>query len=330
MIQWLRMASLALLPVGAMAQFAPPAGQAGTTAMHKDSSAFVGWAASCVVVRGHQNIADPNLGPASAGDAAMALGRPQQNGTVSLGDGGTATLTFSYPIKNGPGPDFAVFENAFLETFLELAFVEVSSDGQRFVRFPAISLTQDSLQIDAFGAGDATKIHNLAGKYITGFGTPFDLEDLIDSLGLDIQRITHIRLVDVVGAIQEQYASLDHLGNRINDPWPTPFASSGFDLDAVGVIHQADISSADHQILPGLQLYPNPATEATALVWHAHQTETIEYEVFSAAGALLASGQWTPAVSGDKLDLGTFLIAVPGLKIVRIQTAQGQKFFKVF
>jgi hypothetical protein len=217
-----------------------------------------------------------------------------------------------------------------LETFLELAFVEVSSDGQRFVRFPATSLTQDSTQIDGFGAVDATKIHNLAGKYITSFGTPFDLEDLRDSLAVDIQRVTHIRLVDVVGAIQEQYASLDHLGNRINDPWPTPFASSGFDLDAVGVIHQADISSADYQILPGLQLYPNPATEATALVWNAHQTETIDYKVFSAAGALLASGQWTPAVSGDKLDLGTFLIAVPGLKIVRIQTAQGQKFFKVF
>ena len=33
------------------------------------------------------------------------------------------------------------------------------------------------------------------------------------------------------------YASYDSQGNIINDPFPTPFETGGFDLDAIGVIH---------------------------------------------------------------------------------------------
>jgi len=50
---------------------------------------------------------------------------------VSLGDSGVADVTFAGAIYNGPGADFAVFENGFLNAtndslaFLELAFVEV-------------------------------------------------------------------------------------------------------------------------------------------------------------------------------------------------------------
>ena len=36
-----------------------------------------------------------------------------------VGDGGSAILTFDTPIANGPGFDFAVFENGFSDTFLE-------------------------------------------------------------------------------------------------------------------------------------------------------------------------------------------------------------------
>jgi hypothetical protein len=42
----------------------------------------------------------------------------------------------------------------------------------------------------------------------------------------------------VVGSLDDRYATYDVLGNKINDPFPTPFASGGFDLDAVGVINQ--------------------------------------------------------------------------------------------
>jgi hypothetical protein len=186
------------------------------------------------------NISNPGLGLATAGTAADALGIAQGNtsGVVSLGDGGQITLTFTGGIRNGPGADFAVFENGFSDSFLELAFVEVSSNGSDFFRFPAISLTQTSTQVGGFGSLDATNLYNLAGKYRAGFGTPFDLAELAGfSPLLDVGAVTHVRIVDVVGSINPLYASYDSLGNLVNDPWSTPFASSGFDLDAVGVLH---------------------------------------------------------------------------------------------
>lgn len=56
---------------------------------------------------------------------------------------------------------------------------------------------------------------------------------------LDVNAITQVRLIDVVGSINPAYGSTDALGNLINDPWSTPFATGGFDLDAVGVRYAA-------------------------------------------------------------------------------------------
>ncbi len=241
------------------AQFPPPAGQPGSTAMHKDSSAFVAWAIHCVVERGLQNITDTESDTASAGEAWMATGKSGVNGMVSLGDGGIAILTFDSPIYNGPGWDFAIFENSFSDDFLELGFVEVSADGVNFYRFPATSLTQDSAQIATFGTLDATKINNLAGKYRANYGTAFDLEELSNQ-PLDIDHITHVRIIDVVGCILPLYATYDFNGNIINDPFPTHFPSGGFDLDAVGVIHGVNASVRTPQKNSFFQVYPNPAS----------------------------------------------------------------------
>src|SRR5687768_8008082 len=68
----------------AAAQFAPPAGQAGTTAMNKDSSAFVNWASACTITRGYQDISDTSAGFATVGDSTMAIGQAGTNGIVSL------------------------------------------------------------------------------------------------------------------------------------------------------------------------------------------------------------------------------------------------------
>lgn len=241
------------------AQFPPPAGQAGTTAIHKDSSIFVAWATNCTVVRGPQDISNPSLGLATAGEDWMATGKAGTQGTVSFGDGGYAIVTFEHPITNGPGWDFAIFENAFNDVFLELAFVEVSSDGINYFRFPATSLTQDSVQVDGFGSLDATKIDNLAGKYRVNYGTPFNLEELKGEAGLDVDAITHIKIIDVVGSILNDYATYDSHGNIINDPWPTPFPSSGFDLDAVGVINSLNAGIKDVNNKYKFTIFPNPA-----------------------------------------------------------------------
>jgi hypothetical protein len=240
------------------AQFSPPAGYPGSTAIYKDSTIFVGWATACDVALGWQNVAVDTFGKANAGIAASAVGKAGENGTVSLGDGGNATLSFAAPIFNGTGADFAVFENAFIDSFLEFAFVEVSSDGQKFIRFPAISNIQDSIQTPAFGLSDCSLVYNLAGTFRANFGTPFDLEDLKDSVDIDLDNIRFVRIVDVVGSIDDAYASYDINARKVNDPWPTEFPSSGFDLDAVGVIHQKPLSVLNFSSNQ-FMVYPNPA-----------------------------------------------------------------------
>lgn len=254
------------LQFNATAQYAPQAGVAGSTAISASSSQLVGWANACTLYRGYQYIDSPIHGYASLGDESSAIG-PVDHDIVSLGDSGVAVLQFYSAIYNGPGPDFAVFENGFQnpanaeEAFLELAFVEVSSDGVNFYRFPANSLTQTTTQIRV--AGDymnARTINNLAGKYMVNYGTPFDLEELSGIPGLDIDNITHVRLVDVVGSITN-HASLDSAGRKINDPYPTIIPSSGFDLDAVGVIHQKYAAVGTVAAVNGIGIYPNPAVD---------------------------------------------------------------------
>jgi hypothetical protein len=236
--------------------YAPPAGQVGSTAIPADSSMFVEWAIDCITTRGLQDIAVPGGLFSSAGTNNNAIGTADGS-VVCLGDRGNAILTFDNPIANGSGFDFAVFENGFSDGFLELAFVEVSSDGVHFFRFPSHSETQSDKQVDGFGNLDCRYLNNLAGKYRVNFGTPFDLSDLLDDVLLNKNRITHIKIIDVVGSIDSTYASYDSFGNSINDPYPTPFPSSGFDLDAVGVIHQSlGLNHFGNDF--GFKLYPNP------------------------------------------------------------------------
>lgn len=227
--------------------YAPAADQTGSTAIAFDSTSIVGWASGVQeLVRGPVDISQPSLGSATYGSGANALGQADaQNDSlpvVSLGDGGRITLTFAAPIRNGSGADFCVFENGFGDNFLELAFVEVSSDGANFFRFNAVSRTQTTTQVGAFDQVlDPTDLYDLAGKYRRGFGTPFDLAELAGTAGLDISNVTQVRIVDVVGSIDSRYGTRDSLGNLINDPWPTAFQSGGFDLDAVGVLNFAPV-----------------------------------------------------------------------------------------
>ena len=107
-------------------------------------------------------------------------------------------------------------------------------------------------------------IHNFAGKYGAFYGTPFDLDDVEDNALLDKNNITHVRVVDVIGNIDPEYCTYDSQGHPVNDPWPTPFASSGFDLDAVGVIHDVEHFPNPHQDVDEIDdvkfsVYPNPA-----------------------------------------------------------------------
>lgn len=234
----------------AQERFAPAAGQPGSTAIAREDCRFVAWAEEVVFFQpGRLDISTDEAGLASFGEMANALGESDANPElpieiVSLGDGGVITLRFPGGIADEPGPDFAVFENGFGDRFLELAFVEVSSDGQNFARFPSVSLTPTEEQVASFGTIDPSLIHNLAGKYRLGFGTPFDLAELAGIQGLNLQQISLVRLVDVVGSIDPRWGTRDSRGNFINDPYPTRLSSGGFDLDAIGVLHSATVNYA--------------------------------------------------------------------------------------
>lgn len=306
---------LVLLPGLVRAQFAPAQDKPGTTAMHADSSAFVAWATGCVVEPGPMNIANPGAGMAGTGwPASNVIGYPEGTfGVACLGDGGMATVTFASPVCDRPGPDFAVFENGYANTqypdlwFLELGFVEVSSDGENFFRFPAYSNTQTLTQVDGMGYIDPSQIHNLASKYGAMYGTPFDLEEVPDDPLLDKNNITHVRIIDVVGNIDPEYASYDCQGHPVNDPWPTPFASGGMDLDAVGVIHDIehfpdDIEEKD---MPTVSVYPNPADDK--LFVNAEDIQHID--LYNVTGQMVLSSNGSE-INVSELESGMYLIRV--------------------
>lgn len=314
---------MALVPMALWAQFAPASCFPGTTAMHADSSAFVAWATGCTVERGPMRINKPNLGLASYGEEALVVGVP--GGTydvVSLGDGGSATVTFASPIFNGEGPDFAVFENGLHPDtdstmtmyFLEIAFVEVSSDGENFFRFPAVTHVQTETQLGGFAYMNPEQIHNFAGKYEAFYGTPFDLDEVEDNPLLDKNKVTHVRIIDVIGNINPEYATYDSEGHPVNDPWPTGFESCGFDLDAIGVIHDIAHNEVPENENETVAVYPNPVKDR--LTVKAENLQSVEvYDLM---------GQRVLTTTTSTIDMGSLY---QGIYFVRI-TADGKTVTK--
>ena len=149
---------------------------------------------------------------------------------------GYLTVTFPKALRNGTGADFAVFENGFAfgspnGLFAEFAYVEVSTDGTNFARFPSIfTNTAPVTGSGAFAGYDVSNIYNLAGKHASGFGTPFNLDDLTaDPLVLgnliDLNNIQFVKLVDIPG----NGSFKDSQNNPILDNWLTS-GTGGFDF----------------------------------------------------------------------------------------------------
>jgi len=233
-----------------IAGFVGPAGDGVLDAANHVNPVFTAWADgySSYLPAGQVDeqwrTASRALGPVSGDEI---------DGVVSLGDldaaqiaagrqSGRITLSFSQTIGNGPGADLAVFENGYYYSggfFAELAYVEVSSDGEHFARMPSVSLTGGT--VGPYGTIDATNVYNLAGKHANAYGlswgTPLDLASLagdpLVAAGLvDTMHVAYVRLVDIPGS----GAFLDSRGHGIFDAWVT-WGSGGFDLDAVGAIH---------------------------------------------------------------------------------------------
>ena len=239
--------------------FAPAAEKNGSTAIAAESPSILAWA------QGYENYfpgshVDPQF--QTPEKALFNAGNSDGNNVgytydiVSLGRGGSITLLFDPPIRNDEGVDFAVFENSFSDNFLELAWVEVSSNGIDFFRFYNISLTQSA--VNSFGNIDPTNVTGLAGKYRRGFGTPFDLEQLTITLSnlnnLDLNRISHVKIIDIVGDGSHYDSITSGNGpNPIYDPYPTS-GSAGFDLDAIAALHVAETLHEENIPIPPLFL----------------------------------------------------------------------------
>lgn len=193
--------------------------------------------------RGPMDIGEPQLGPATYGLPEYTLG-PATGAiadVLSLGDGGSITLFFATGIGDGPGDDFAVYENGFYSVeglFAEFAFVEVSSDGVDFARFDALSFRAEP--VESFEPVDPSDYENFAGDQPIDSGTGFDLAELaghplVASGLLDLNDVAYVRLIDVIG----NGTTLDADAQQVWDPYPTAFAAGGFDAEAVGVLHVA-------------------------------------------------------------------------------------------
>jgi hypothetical protein len=282
--------------IGSDAQHASPPG-IGTPAQDPNSiiinPIFRGWAT------GYSDYLPSGVVLPQWQDAAKALGTPTGDHAdiVSLGDleagginPGEITLVFGDPnipigqtdpngIKNVKGYDFAVFENGFISGFStsggsltgqmlsEFAFVEVSSNGVDFVRFPSVSLTAGP--VGAYGTVDVTDVYNLAGKHPNAYGictgTPFDLAELSDhpdvlAGSVDLDEIRFVRLIDVPGSGEffdqpQSYFNPDSYdpnetphwtlftqNHPVYDAWLT-WESGGFDLEAVGVLQEQEYSA---------------------------------------------------------------------------------------
>ncbi len=199
----------------------------------------------------------PAPGGASFSDPAYALGPVTGDNfdVVSLGDltaaqiaagdpPGTITVRLARPVRDMRGADFVVFENGLAAGpgafFGELAYVEVSADGDQFTRFPATSLIPAA--VGAYATFDPTLVRNLAGKHANAYGnswgTPFDLAET------GLAEIRYVRIVDIPG----NGAFTDAAGRPIYDPWRT-FGSGGFDLEAVGGISSPMTFAAWPQLL---------------------------------------------------------------------------------
>jgi len=213
-----------------------------------NDSRIVCWASGYSdFVPGRVDYNDPESALANFGHPDSAVG-PIANGSVygvvSLGDSGYITLTFDSVIANGTGPDIVVFENGFASgdgLFAELAFVEVSSNGVDFQRIPCIC--RNDAHVGGFGVIDPTQYYNFCGITTAGntgspYGTAIDLEDAVDEPlvvngTVDLDSITHVRLVDVIGS----GLTTDFFGDSVFDPYPTPFNTGGCDVNGVAVLN---------------------------------------------------------------------------------------------
>ena len=260
-------------------------------------------------------------------DPKKALGVPSGAGrtsgsldVVTLGIGGSLTLGFARPITDGPGADFLVFENAFIvglgiRCYAELFFVEVSSNGRDFARFP-VSYAGPQKSLGPFGSlvpgswkgfGGSTPVYANPTRLpavdprdpARAGGDAFDLRvlrshPLVKANKLNLFHVTQIRLVDV-----EDAKHRDARGRLIRDP---------------------SLGSADIEGVAVLNFFGYPQRQRPYASLELTTARRIRLEIGDPDG-LKDLNPWRLYMSaqGDPLELGAFL------SLCRVLRADKQK-----
>ena len=135
----------------------------------------------------------------------------------SLGTDGEIVVGFGgNGVVDGEGPDFIVFENAFLaggKPFKELAQISVSDDGITWTAFPC---KQDALPYD--GCAGWHPVYSNPSNAISAYDPATAGGDVFDLATIGVKSARFIKIVDQHNAVR-------------------PGGTTGFDLDAVAVIH---------------------------------------------------------------------------------------------
>jgi hypothetical protein len=162
-------------------------------------------------------ISGPPLGGGAKGGSTdvLSLGT---DGEIVVGFGGNAVV-------DGEGPDFIVFENAFwaggnpLYPFKELGRISVSEDGATWTAFPC---KQDALPYD--GCAGWHPVYSSPSNTISPTDPAAAGGDVFDLATIGVKKARFLKIVD--------------LHNTTGTDGTT-----GFDLDAVAVIHAEALAS---------------------------------------------------------------------------------------
>jgi len=227
-----------------------------------------------------------NLGQSSEFFPQNIFGLPDTNASeitpssdpkqiCSIGLGGEIVVGFkNYIIFDGDGPDFTIFENAFInpvtkKVFAEPAIVSVSEDGIKFYDFPY----------------DAKTLVGCAGITPTnGKANPYDVQnsggDKFDLSIIGLSRAKYIKIRDICNEILK---NPDH-------PFYDPIIS-GFDLDAVlGLNLIKEISNVGDEKIESY---------SPILITHRNSYELITYEadneffIYNYIGKKISSGNFS-------------------------------------
>jgi hypothetical protein len=194
---------------------------------------------------------------------------------LSLGYGGEIVLKFTdNEIYDGPGPDFTVFENPFLNlsdssVFREAAIISVSRDGVEWRPLPFDTLTGE-------GLAGITPVH--------GDKNPLNPDSSGgDSFDLSVVGLNYARFIKITDA-----AEVFPDGGDIFS------GDNGFDLDAVAAVHSREYTGVmdnriktDNFIL--ISNYPNPFNPETDIRFSIPHAETVKIDIFDIRGGLAES-----------------------------------------